>query len=246
MPKLCLNMDWKKSNLFFVANALKNSRTKKEFTEIMALRQKWFASFAKNRNSVSDESTWLTQFAMEYLQQTVQSTHVIFEFGGGGSTLYFCKHAQAVHTVEDHPDWFKTLSETINQKGYTNWSGHFVPSEPYNGMHSRNPGNPDHFMSGASGMEQLSFEKYATTINQYPDQFFDWVLVDGRARPSCMKQAIPHIKSGGYLVLDNSDRPYYLSYLKDHLSSSFNVVLDRVGPTLYTPDFTRTTIFQKK
>ena len=239
-------MSWKKSKWFFVVQALKYSRTKKEFTEIMAQRQKWFASFDKNRNSVIDESTWLTQFAIRYLEQNVKSTHQVFEFGGGGSTLFFCKHAQTVYSVEDHPEWFKTLSETITRKGYTNWIGQFVPSEPYTGTQSRNPGDPDHFMSGAIGMEQLSFEQYATAINQYPDQFFDWVLVDGRARPSCLKQAIPHVKSGGYLVLDNSDRPYYLSFLKDELGLSFNVVLDRAGPTLYTPDFTRTTIFQKK
>jgi hypothetical protein len=239
-------MSWKKSKWFFVVQALKYSRTKKEFTEIMAFRQKWFASFDRTRNSVNDESAWLTQFAISFLEQKIRQSDVVFEFGGGGSSLFFCKNAQAVYTVEDHPDWFKTLSEIITQKGYNNWTGHFVPAEKYTGTQERNPGEPSHFQSGAVNMQHLSFEKYATSINQYPNQFFDWVLVDGRARPSCIQQAIPHIKPGGYLVLDNSDRPYYLSHISKSLNSTFEIVLDRIGPTLYTPDFTQTTIFQKK
>jgi hypothetical protein len=50
-------------------------------------------------------------------------------------------------------------------------------------------------------------------IDSYPDQFFDLVLVDGRARKGCIEHAIKKIRSNGYLVLDNSSTKEYLNFL---------------------------------
>ena len=36
------------------------------------------------------------------------------------------------------------------------------------------------------------------------------IVVDGRARASCMFQSISKLRPGGMLILDNSDRSYYL------------------------------------
>jgi hypothetical protein len=55
-----------------------------------------------------------------------------------------------------------------------------------------------------------SFAAYSQHIAEYPEKAFSVVVVDGRARPSCLAKAIPYIESGGLLVLDNSDREYYL------------------------------------
>lgn len=42
------------------------------------------------------------------------------------------------------------------------------------------------------------------------DAKFDYILVDGRSRVSCLKIALSKIKEdGGILVLDNSERPRY-------------------------------------
>ena len=42
----------------------------------------------------------------------------------------------------------------------------------------------------------------------FPDESFDLVIVDGYARPSCVLHAIPKIRRGGHLLLDDSDREY--------------------------------------
>jgi hypothetical protein len=42
-------------------------------------------------------------------------------------------------------------------------------------------------------------------IDIHPDHTFDLVLVDGRVRTECMQHAIPKIRPGGHLMLDNSN-----------------------------------------
>jgi predicted O-methyltransferase YrrM len=50
---------------------------------------------------------------------------------------------------------------------------------------------------------------YAEAINEFPHIEFGLVIVDGRDRVECIKAAIPRLKSGGLLVLDNSERDEY-------------------------------------
>ena len=47
------------------------------------------------------------------------------------------------------------------------------------------------------------------TIDEYPDASFDLVLVDGRARLSCLSHTVRKIRTGGYLVLDDCERTNY-------------------------------------
>jgi predicted O-methyltransferase YrrM len=62
----------------------------------------------------------------------------------------------------------------------------------------------------SADFKEFNFERYVKSIDTFENETFDMVVVDGRARPSCIKRAIPKIKSQGLLVLDNSDRKYYL------------------------------------
>lgn len=54
-----------------------------------------------------------------------------------------------------------------------------------------------------------SFTKYVKSIDKYPDKSFDLVFIDGRVRIGCILHSIKKIKSGGFLVLDNSDEKKY-------------------------------------
>ena len=50
---------------------------------------------------------------------------------------------------------------------------------------------------------------YHTFCDTFVDNFFDLILVDGRDRVKCIESSIRILKSGGILMLDNSERPYY-------------------------------------
>jgi len=239
-------MSWKKTQAFFIWQSIRYAVNWSHFTAIWSFRTRWVISFQPGRNSVSDELPWLNFLALEFLTKNIRSEYRVFEYGGGGSTLFFCKYVARVATVEDHKDWFKTLTDTVRAKGYHNWTGFFVSPESIIDPSPRSHRNPADFKSSVKGLENMSFEKYARAIEQYPEKYFDVVLVDGRARPSCIVQAIPRLKSGGLLVVDNTERTYYLDSCKDILANDFIVLEDRMAPVAYTPDFTRTTILQKR
>ncbi len=239
-------MSWKKTLPFFVWQSFRYAKSVAHFKQIWSYHRRWAASFEPGRNSMSDELPWLTFSAIDFLQNQASPKSKIFEFGGGGSTLFFCKNVAQVATVEHDKDWFEALTETITNKGYTNWQGFFVtPEEVIPNGSARHPNNPDDFLSGAPSLVNLSFEKYAKSINSFPDNYFDIILVDGRARPSCFKQAIPHLKIDGLMVIDNTERSYYLSGFQDLMAQSFRVELHDFGPGSYVADFTRTTILRK-
>ena len=248
-PFLCAKqqvlMSWKKSLPFFIWQSLRYANSVAHFNKIWSYKSRWSQSLGSGRNSVADELPWLNFAAIDFLQSQALPKSNVFEFGGGGSTLFFCKNDAYVSTVEDHAEWFKILTETVAQKGYPDWKGFFVSPEPYSGDKQRSPENPEDFMSGSPGLGNLSFEKYARCINSFPPEHFDLILVDGRARPSCIQQSIPHLKSNGLLVIDNTERPYYLRHFQSVIAASFKVELDVYAPVGYTPDFTKTTILRK-
>ncbi len=239
-------MSWKKSWPFFAWQSLRFASNFGHFQQIWGYKKRWSASFQEGRNSVVDELPWINFLAIDYLKQQLRPDFKVFEFGGGGSTLFFCKNVAEVATVEDHAEWFKTLTETVQAKGYQNWRGFFVSPEPVTDSRQRSHQDPADFKSSLKSLENMSFEKYARSIDAYPEAYFDLILVDGRARTSCIQQAIPRLKKGGLLVVDNTERPYYLAPFQAVFAEQFTVELHQYSPVSYTPDFTITTILRKK
>lgn len=238
-------MSWKNTLPFFAWQSFRFAQNRAHFQKIWTYRKRWSQSFRTGRNSVADELPWINFLALEFLEKNISPQYRIFEFGGGGSTLFFCKNVAEVATVEDHAGWFETLTQTIGAKGYQNWKGFYVAPEQFQDEIPRSKQNPNDFASGAKGLENMSFEKYARTIDQFPTDYFDLVLVDGRARPSCIQQAMPRLKIGGLLVIDNTERAYYLAPFQEIISEKYKIEVDEYAPVAYTPDFTKTTVLRK-
>ena len=71
---------------------------------------KWRNSLKNVANSIDDQLPWITFDATKYLQKFLTSKSIVFEFGGGGSTLFFLKNQATVYTVEHDANWFKKLA----------------------------------------------------------------------------------------------------------------------------------------
>jgi hypothetical protein len=57
--------------------------------------------------------------------------------------------------------------------------------------------------------DRQDFRDYVDAIDSFPDQSFDLVIVDGRARELCLPLAFDKVRPGGFLLLDDADRPDY-------------------------------------
>lgn len=102
------------------------------------------------------------------------------------------------------------------------------------------PDDPDLFQS--SDNKSKCFKSYAHAI-EHCNQKFDIIIVDGRARPSCMKCSIPYLKSKGLLVLDNSNRNHYISKLSPDIKTWRSIIFR--GSVMGMKSIEQTTIYFK-
>lgn len=206
---------------------------------------KWRKALQPDSSSIKDEQPWITFDAISFLQNVVTHQAKVFEFGGGGSTLFFVKRAGEVITVEHDKEWFKILTGIIEEQKRSNWIGSYIEPQQGDFVPQPDKSNPDHYSSSDIKSKRFHFKNYASAIDAYADNYFDFVLVDGRSRPSCIKHSLPKIKLGGYLVLDNSERDYYLSATKQLIDQNFKSVLQCTGPVPYNKHFSQTSIWQR-
>ncbi len=240
-----LRVSWKNSSFFFWWETIRCTENADHRKQIRSYKKRWFASFQPGRNSIADESAWLTFPAIDLLADWLKPDHRVFEYGGGGSTLFFCNRAGFVATVEHDEGWFKVLSAKIREKGHLNWEGSFVAGEDLSTPAQTDISDPAQYRSGATVFENYTFEKYAKAVKHYDLASFDLILVDGRARPACIQEALPYLKPGGLLILDNAERPYYTAAFKHIFAEQFTTLLNQQFPCPYAPGFTLTLILQK-
>lgn len=155
----------------------------------------------QNKTPLDNEVPWITFNARKWLDRILTTEMSVFEWGSGGSTLYFAKRCGVLVSVEHDPVWFEKVASKL--EGLTNLTYKLI--EPHRG-----PG----YRSSDNLYKGLSFEKYCKYILNFPDNSFDLVVVDGRARNNCIKPALSKIKQEGFLMLDNSERKIYESGIK--------------------------------
>ena len=90
------------------------------------------------------------------------------------------------------------------------WRGVLVEARPLATPIDLRPEDPLSYTTSDETHAGKSFYDYVTLIDEYPSEYFDVVLIDGRARPSCFMHAMNKVKFDGYIILDNADR--YVTY----------------------------------
>lgn len=197
------------------------------------------------------ELPWLTIVAkncmQDYLKQRIKGDVRVFEYGSGGSSLFFLKHAGMVVSVEHDAAWFERVKHAVQAKSVTGWEGILVGPEavPAGTDNNRRKDNPLDYVSEDPSYAQYQWRRYASSIDRYPDNHFDIVLVDGRARPSCLFHSIPKVKRGGLLVLDNAEREYYLSGGVIP-KGEFRLICSAQGALICTNQFTKTNVYVRQ
>lgn len=200
----------------------------------------------EGRSSLADEQPWFTFEAIDFLSRILNKDMVGFEYGCGGSTIFLAQRMKSLVSVEHDRQWFNRTEAAVEAKPQLSWQGNLIPCSPDLAFDRSKCNHPDHYYSSDNAYSGNSFVDYVKFIDNYSDEYFDLILVDGRARPSCLKHAMPKVKPGGYLILDNSDRSYYLTNLdRKSLNGDFKLLLDSFCPGPYNPYFWGTSIWQK-
>jgi predicted O-methyltransferase YrrM len=121
------------------------------------------------------DAPWLTSEAINILSTWLRSSDRGLEFGSGRSTIWFSKRVSHLVSVESNPEWFGKVKDMLH--GVSNVDLRHFPDE----------------------------SSYAAVTKEFAPQSLDFVLVDGIARAACAHGAIPLLKPGGILILDNAN-----------------------------------------
>lgn len=212
------------------------------FDTIRSIRllPRWKSSLGDMSTPLSREMPWMTFFAVDFLETVLHADMQVFEYGSGGSTLFWAKRVRSVISIEHDSDWANEVALQIKNHRYNHVRLLLIPPDEEVSFFPDDVANPNAYMSY---MVSASFERYVKSIDEYPDGAFDFIVIDGRARPACLKHAIAKVKPGGYIVLDDSDRERYHPALQQ-VPDSFSR-RDFVGPRLYERAFTKTSIWQR-
>jgi predicted O-methyltransferase YrrM len=129
---------------------------------------------------------WIASPAVAFLNDSINGTWNIFEFGSGASTAWYARRAGNVESVENNAEWHRQVSQQLADSGVTNCLLTWLDSS----------------------------EEFPGYLERFDNDSFDLIVVDGHEpwpghRLECLKVARTKVKPGGLILLDDSDRPEY-------------------------------------
>lgn len=136
---------------------------------------------------------WIAMDAIEFLDGFIKKGMEVFEYGAGGSTVYFHEKGCVVSSVENDQEWVNILNKKFEESPIKP-----APSIIY-GTYDR-----------TKGEEDFKNSPYYNGIDTGAK--FDIIIVDGleigeyKARPACFYKAEEYVKEGGIIVVDDSWR----------------------------------------
>jgi len=199
----------------------------------------WAWSLLKRSNALKDRVPWIVYAARAHVRSRLHQEARVFEYGAGGSTLWFADLGCHVTSVEHDAAWHALVNDRLTPLERSRVTCLLAPPQP---LDEEGAPAENLFRSGDDRLRGISFEKYVTAIDSQPDASLDLVLVDGRARSRCLVRAWPKVRPGGLLVLDDSDRDRYLSAMEQLPRSGRH---DYFGPAAYSRWYWRTTVWEK-
>jgi predicted O-methyltransferase YrrM len=143
------------------------------------------AAWWRARRGSTPDWPWIVPAAIGFLRRRIRSDWSVLELGAGRSTPWFARRAGRVVSLEDNEFWHRWVAERIAQDGLANVDLRLRP-----------------------------VEKFASEVDALDDETFDLVVLDFLESPQvtridCLKPAMKKVRPGGFLLLDDSDRPGY-------------------------------------
>jgi hypothetical protein len=142
-----------------------------------------------SRSPLDLEQPWFSYAAIDFLENYLTRDMTVFEYGSGGSTIFFARRAGSVVSVEDNPEWFQRVQDRVKQLGLPNVSLRLFPF---------------------NFKEPVGFET-SDYLRALSGQQPDVIVVDGseewtQVRPICFRLAESIIGEGGIIIVDDSWR----------------------------------------
>lgn len=139
----------------------------------------------RNKLRLEPERPWIVPAATGWLRRRIRRSWLVLELGSGRSTVWYAKRSARVLSFEDNEDWLERARERLARAGIRNAEIRSVP-----------------------------IERFVPEVAALDDDAYDLVVVDFLESPEAdrvdaVRAAMLKVRPGGYLLLDDSDRPAY-------------------------------------
>lgn len=163
----------------------------------------------KQYEKANPAAPWITPDATHILSKVLDKNFTGLEYGSGRSTIFLSERVGKLFSVEHHEEWYNHVRTLLKSKGITNSDLKLIrPEKEVPLFHSSSERQAFITKEEYPNKDSL-FSSYVNYIDEFDNDFFDFVLIDGRARESCSLKAIDKLKPGGLMILDNSERVRY-------------------------------------
>ena len=134
------------------------------------------------RQALHAGEPWIVPEALTYLSSIIQPSWRVFEWGSGGSTVYFARRCASVVSIEHHDKWYYDTQGKLSRELTSPVDLKYIPLRPGD-------------------------ESYPDAILDYPDNYFNLVFVDGEVtkRDRSLDNSWAKVVPDGYVMLDNSN-----------------------------------------
>ncbi len=135
------------------------------------------------------DKPWLCPGTVAFCKRHLDKSMKGLEFGSGRSTTWFASKVCSLTSVEHDLVWYQNIQQRLIRAGVANVDYRFVPL--------------DHPMGDAEAAPDQPPPAYVRVADEFSDYTLDFVLVDGHYRDDCIRRALPKLRRGGYLILDD-------------------------------------------
>lgn len=126
---------------------------------------------------------WLTPDMVQILQTWLKPTDQALEWGSGRSTRWFATRVNHIISVEHNAEWYRRVLEQLESAGLDD---------------STDLRHVD--------ISRQAEDAYISVVEGVDDKYLDFCLVDGLQRDRCALAALPKLRSGGTIVVDDVHR----------------------------------------
>jgi len=174
------------------------------------------------------ELPWISYAAIDFLDGYLKPDMTVYEYGSGGSTLFFASRVARVTSTEHDPRWYSRIRTKLQAHSVTNANIQLVECD----------------LSQTPDFENSHY------VQSLRDTEADVILIDGferdapeddpkyNLRPICFALAETQIKQGGIIILDDSWR---YTHLRQKNSAVRVQVFESPGPA--RPGVTSTDVY---
>ncbi len=155
---------------------LRSENTRERLRKVASPRYAWNKLLATLYERRHPDHPWINRRGIELLESHLRPAHRGFEWGSGAGTLWLARRSQSLVSVEHDPGWHARVKARLEGEGVRNVDYRLVPECAY--------------LEG---------------ISEFPEEHFDYVLVDGLFRDHALLRSMSRLRPGGWLIFDNAN-----------------------------------------